>query len=60
MTLGSLFYCLAAFLLLVVGLEVMEADFNVWMVAAGLALLGVVFSSISLPLNSIMVVRKGE
>lgn len=57
MTVGALFYCLSAFLLLVVGLEVMDAEFNVWMVSAGLALLGLVFSGISLPT---MVVRKGE
>lgn len=57
MSLGSLFFALSAFLLLGVGLEVVKAEFDVWMVAAGLALLGIVFGSVSLPA---MVVRKGE
>lgn len=57
MTIGTLFYFLAAVVLLVVGLDVVDPKFDAWMVAAGLALLGVVFSGIALP-N--MVVHKQE
>ena len=58
MSLGAFFYCFAAAILLIAGFDL--ADFksiNVWMVAAGLVLLGKAFSGIIVPIGN---VRKAE
>lgn len=51
MTLGMVFYLLAAIILLTVGFDIVDAEFDAWMVSAGLALLGLMFSSITIPVN---------
>lgn len=55
MTIGVIFYFIAALVLLTAGFDIVDfGRFDAWQIAAGLTLLGVIFQGVALPTTTIV------